>query len=256
MISYYITCGKIDEVEQQDQDQPKSPERRRFLANLMILSIAGVPALVKLCERLIERQEETPPLEVKPVPSQAKTSQEVVKQKQHYEAEPGIQQRIENTLRWEKLASECVQDLKERGLTLEPVIEKTILPLIFVESGGDPHGLIYLNNLYQSYPEPSLAIWAYHLGAGNMIHALRTYLVSTAGLPEAEVWQILGKEPTPEDPVPGTNILVRENKVNAVALLNSLPVKKELQKRQAFNDQTEYYFYRVAAAAEILSSKT
>ena len=308
-------------MEQQDQDQPKSPERRRFLANLMMLSIAGTPAFVKLCERLLKGQEKNSPVEIEPISTQAKAfgttspffgqddsgekqtaETGVAKQRQRYETEPGIQQRIKNTIRWEKLVGECVGDLKGRGLALEPVVEKIILPLIFVESGGDPqadsgvafglcqlrneaaldaaktlgvkfaleelpqklkdprmnitYGLIHLNNLYWSYPEPGLAIWAYHLGAGNMINALRTYLVSTAGIPEAEVWQTLGKRPTLENPALGTNTLVQENKINAIALLTSPPVKRELQKRKALNDDTEYYLYRVAAAAEVLSSKT
>lgn len=109
-------------------------------------------------------------------------------------------------------------------------------------------GLEYLDYLYGLIPEPSLALWSYHLGIGNMIKAVGFYY----GTDTSSITEDLNKFET----APVAKQRLRDlifpktgSKLNLVKMLTSAQVVDGLKKSDAFHDNTQVYVSRIAAAS-------
>lgn len=108
-------------------------------------------------------------------------------------------------------------------------------------------GLAYLKKQFTSFPETSLAVWAYHLGHGNMVKAIVEYLVSDLGQERSEILSKLNQE--------GSESLVGGNNLNFIKLITSKNVVEKLKDGGAFGDNTQFYVPRVGAAASLFGRK-
>lgn len=134
---------------------------------------------------------------------------------------------------------------REAAATLNPPISVSDNDL-FQPDKNILLGLAYLQKQFRSFPELSLAVWAYHLGHGNMVRAIVEYLVSDLGQERSEVLSKLNQE--------GSESLVRGNNLNFIKLITSKNVVGKLEKIEAFGDNTGAYVPRVAAAYQLLKT--
>ncbi len=109
-------------------------------------------------------------------------------------------------------------------------------------------GLEYLDYLYKFIPEPSLALWSYHLGFGNMIKAIGFYY----GIDTSFITADLNKyETAPAAKQKLRDLILPKNgtNLNLVKMLTSTQVINGLKKADAFHDSTQVYVPRIAAAS-------
>ena len=205
-------------------------------------------------------------------------------QRKKFKEEPGFSARVKESQKWTSLVRECGQQL---GYKPDSFVYDYMTSLILVESSGnskavsgvgarglcqllfstaqdayaqikpkerqllnipkkeitpdnlfDPKTNIalcmqYLADRARFYTDPSLAFWVYHLGDGNLIHAMTAYL---------------GNVPYTGDPK-GT---VERYKLNFVKLITNNAVIARLNRDGAFNDDTQFYVPRIAAAKTFL----
>lgn len=108
--------------------------------------------------------------------------------------------------------------------------------------------LEYLDRLYTKlFPDLGIAFWAYHLGEGNMALAIETHLTEDIKIPKTPVSDVLLNKETP-----GTFKLIRDYNITFSKLVNSGKVREKLKAKDAFNDDTEAYVPRIAAAMQFL----
>lgn len=177
-----------------------------------------------------------------------------------------------------------------KGVKIPPEWRKVFAGLVFVESGGKPAassgvalglsqlqgiaaeeanqtarllgydlknpldnttlGLTYLFNSAQRVNfEPGLSIWSYHLGPTGMRLAIRQYLLSELKLPAEEIDQKLSNSP-----MRATAEYTKTYKLNPTKLLSSQAVVNCLKANNYYNDTTNEYFNKVAAATLTLVS--
>lgn len=214
----------------------------------------------------------------------------VDEQIKHYQKDPGLQNRIANSQKWQKEIEEVA---KELGFKPDSFVPPLLAALIFVESGGNPKadsgiakGLCQLrwstakasaerlgttimseNNLfdpklnitlaleslhhfYQRFPDRGLVLWSYHLGETNLALAIGAYAIAYGNKKE-EIYEILN-----DSKQIGTANLTRNPKYgepNFIKLINSQGVTSQLKEDRAFGDDTEFYVPRIVAAAELLT---
>lgn len=214
----------------------------------------------------------------------------VSEQIKHYQKDPGLQERIINSRKWQPEVTQSAQNL---GFKPDSFVPPLLPALIFVESSGNPKAdsgiakglcqlrwstakasanrlgtplnsgedlfdpklnitlaLESLHYLYQRFPDRGLALWSYHLGETNLARAMGAYTISQGNKAE-EIYNILN------DPKQiGTANLTKNPKYgepNFVKLINSQRVTSQLKEDHAFGDDTEFYVPRIVAAAELLA---
>lgn len=95
-------------------------------------------------------------------------------------------------------------------------------------------GMKYLEKLYRLFPEEGLALWAYHLGMGNMLDAIKNKV---------------RREDVTFDNVFG---VVRDENVNFENLVNSDFMKEKIATGEFRND-TAHYVPRILAARQLIT---
>lgn len=108
--------------------------------------------------------------------------------------------------------------------------------------------LEYFDRLFRLFPDPSLAFWSYHLGEGNLVKAMKKYLVWEKGAKQQTIDDLL------DNPDYGSSYLVRVYKLNFVNLITSKRVVNELKDIDAFNNDTQFHVPRVGAATSLLNT--
>lgn len=130
---------------------------------------------------------------------------------------------------------------------------------------------VHLRRLLNAFHDPSIALWAYHLGDGNMIDVLEIYLKSTL---EPEEYQVVVNElgkgmrspkfdkidmETIKDNRKSTARIVDYYKLNFVKLITSKAVQAWLEERRNdknpvthIGDDTEKYVPRLGTAGYFL----
>lgn len=109
-------------------------------------------------------------------------------------------------------------------------------------------GLEYLDYLYEFIPEPSLTLWSYHLGIGNMIKAIGFYY----GTDASSIIEDLNKFNTASAAKQKLRDLILPKNganLNLVKMLTSAQVVDGLKKENALHDNTQVYVPRIAAAS-------
>ncbi len=111
-------------------------------------------------------------------------------------------------------------------------------------------GLSHLSRLYKLFPEPALAVWAYHFGQGNLIRAIDMYLDHTFPDKKQELEIAWKASPTPTPSL----INNKEYDINFMNVVMCPPVQKyfefdreNLSERKRFLDESEKYAFRVGA---------
>lgn len=110
-------------------------------------------------------------------------------------------------------------------------------------------GLKHLNKLLNDFPNPSLAVWAYHLGSGGMVQAIYEFVTKDLKLNKEEVDEIF-KSTNP----PGSTILVNAHDLNYAKLSQSQAVRLELTRQNLLHDKTTIFYTALVAAADRLLS--
>ncbi|MCL5746861.1 MAG: transglycosylase SLT domain-containing protein [Patescibacteria group bacterium] len=110
----------------------------------------------------------------------------------------------------------------------------------------------YLKRLLDIYPEPSVALWAYHLGDENMNFAIETYCKKDLGMDQEFVDDTLSYFDFKTNQT-GTAKLIAMNRnktgrINFINLVRSTHVVDALKARKAFGNKTNLYVPRIAAA--------
>lgn len=122
----------------------------------------------------------------------------------------------------------------------------------------------YLDKLINLYRDPTLALWAYNLGEGNMNDAIVTYAKSQAEKIEdkivkekayVEIEKDFNRIPTPGAPERGTDLLVKKYKMNAINVSESEAVRTMFKnKKYPILSSTYEYVPRIAAATQLLNA--
>ena len=111
--------------------------------------------------------------------------------------------------------------------------------------------LKYLNSLLKSYPDPSLALWAYHLGEAGLIDAIYSYTVNA--LPKSTRQEINNRFSDRNQIA--TAYYTKQFQLNFVNMLTSDVVRDSLRKNRS-GDDTEYYVSRVLAGDYLINSQS
>lgn len=122
----------------------------------------------------------------------------------------------------------------------------------------------YLDKLLNLYRDPTLALWAYNLGEGNINDAILTYAKSKADKNTnsierekefKEIEGIFSKTPTQENFERGTHILVKNYHMNAVNVSQDPYVRAMLSaKKPPILSTTYEYVPRIAASTQLLNA--
>lgn len=136
---------------------------------------------------------------------------------------------------------------KELGIKLDPSETALLNPDINITLA-----LEYLHRLNTIFPDPTIAVWAYHLGELNMGRAIHAYVEDTLGKTEADKQTIEAKFKDLKSPA--TSYYIKSLNLNFVDLLTSKAVVNQLKKDKAFGDDTEYYVSRIIAAGYLMRS--
>ena len=106
---------------------------------------------------------------------------------------------------------------------------------IFDQKTNVTLGMKYLEKLYRIFPEVGLALWAYHLGMGNMLDAIKNK-VGDQEINFENVAQV-----------------ILENKLNFENVVSS-PFVSQMIKLGVFGDDTGYYVPRILAVNNLLAN--
>lgn len=122
----------------------------------------------------------------------------------------------------------------------------------------------YLDKLLNLYRDPTLSLWAYNLGEGNINDAILTYAKSKADKNTnsierekefKEIEGIFSKTPTQENFERGTHILVKNYHMNAVNVSEDPFVQAVLAtKKPPILSTTYEYVPRIAASTQLLNA--
>lgn len=117
------------------------------------------------------------------------------------------------------------------------------------------YALKHLEQLVNTYSDPTLALWGYHFGDGNLVNVIEVYSKSLVKTDEEKnkidtILSTNSKEP-------GTAKLVKEYGINFMKVMNSPAVIAYLRNHNLYGEKgdfTELYVPRIAAASKILNS--
>lgn len=114
----------------------------------------------------------------------------------------------------------------------------------------------YLDYLYSLFQDRSLAVWAYHLGLGNMAQAIGAHRGKSLDHMD-EIVTNLGKFETAKTSREEFDKMLTPDlpnqTINFSTLLSNPAVKERLEKKGAWNDDTQYYVARCVAARALIA---
>jgi len=121
-------------------------------------------------------------------------------------------------------------------------------------------GLKYFQELMRMYYDPTLAIWAYNMGPGNLNKLIMAEVedtISKIGDPlKKRAAELEYNKMLSDIKRPGTSHLAEKYKLNFSNMMTSAAVQREMDKFEDFNkDEALRYVPRVASAARIFQVK-
>lgn len=137
-----------------------------------------------------------------------------------------------------------------RNIGLQPPVD------LYDKSVNITLGLKYLSDLYSLYPEPSLAVWAYHFGPKNMYTAISKYLAH-AFPNNKEIEKVLQETGRVTELVKNQSYAI-----NLVNVLSCPPVReyfefnKPTKDRRIYLDESDKYSSRVGAGLFLIEQES
>ncbi len=211
----------------------------------------------------------------------------------HYRKEPQIEGRIIETLLWKTMVKQAIESLHLSTVVDPDIMESLIYvesggdprqktdyakglcqvspaavadinnkkkfsPPLNIDNTMDNIKLsaLYMASLQDSYPEQSLALWAYHLGQKNMNLAIKTYCMEELDMKPDVVDKTISTYDFQKQQT-GTAKLIEQFKntpkrLNFINLIRSQHVVDALKESDAFHNNTKDYVPRIAAAFVLL----